>query len=210
MRSLGRSGARRGHEAISFSRQDLAIDGVALIWPRRHADERGWSAEAWTRQAFSEIGIVADFVQDNESLSRRAGTVRGLHFQKPPFEQAKLVRVVCGRSWHAAVDLRPASKTFGQWCGRELSGEAGAQLFIARGFAHGFITLEADTMIAYKVDAPYMPSAEEGIQWEDPTIGIEWPAMAEPVVLSERDRGLPSFRAWCEAIAVHRVQPVVS
>ena len=134
---------------------------------------------------------MADFVQDNQSLSVSPGTLRGLHFQRAPVEQAKLVRVLQGSIFDVAVDIRPKSPTYGRWCGMSLSSEGGEQLFIPRGFAHGFVTLEANTIISYKVDAPYSREAEGGIRWNYPSLKIPWPLPATGPILVERDRQLP-------------------
>lgn len=173
--------------------QALDIPVVLLIVPRRFADGRGYFVETWNRKAFANSTLEVDFVQDNESFNRHAGTVRGLHFQKPPSAQAKLVRVVTGRAFDVAVDLRAGSPTFGRWVAAELTAERGEQIFIPPGFAHGFCTLEDNTIVTYKVDAHYDPAAEAGIAWDDPRLAIAWPPVATPQHLSERDRVLPSF-----------------
>lgn len=148
---------------------------VQLIEPKRHADARGWFVETYNAANFANIGIRDVFVQDNHSLSRPPFTLRGLHFQSPPHAQAKLVRCLRGRIFDVAVDLRRGSPTFGQWVGAELSGENGHQLFVPVGFAHGFLTLEADCEVAYKCSDLYAPAQDGGLAWDDPAIGISWP-----------------------------------
>ena len=135
-------------------------------------------------------GIDVDFCQDNHSCSTRSGTLRGLHFQIPPYAQAKLVRCVKGRIFDVAVDIRPASPTFKQWVGIELSATAGSQLFIPAGYAHGFVTLEDECEVIYKVDQYYVPEAEGGIAWNDPALAIDWPVEVSEVLLSAKDENL--------------------
>lgn len=163
---------------------------LKVLIPRRFADERGWFSESWNRAKLEAAGISIDFCQDNHSLSRPTGTLRGMHFQTPPFAQIKLVRCLRGRIFDAVVDVRRASPTFGQWAGLELSAENGKQLLIPAGFAHGFVTLEPDCEIAYKVDAPYSAECDGGFAWNDPAVGIEWPIGAAPL-LSDKDKALP-------------------
>ena len=163
------------------------------IVPKRHADTRGWFSETWNLERFEAAGIVADFCQDNHSLSTSAGTLRGLHFQTPPFAQAKLVRCLRGRVFDVAVDLRRESPTWKQWVGIELTAEQGNQLFIPPGYGHGFLTLEPDSEIAYKVDNYYNPEADGGVIWNDPEIGIDWPLIGGNPLLSNKDAELPSL-----------------
>lgn len=163
---------------------------LKVLTPRRFEDERGWFSETWNRAKFAAAGISLEFCQDNQSLSRPVGTLRGLHFQTPPFAQAKLVRCLRGRIFDVAVDIRRASPTFGKWAGLELSAENGKQLLIPAGYAHGFMTLEPDCEIAYKVDAPYSAECDGGIAWDDPQIAIDWPLPGKPV-LSDKDKALP-------------------
>ncbi len=166
---------------------------VIAIVPRRFEDDRGWFCETFNAQRFAAAGIEANFCQDNQSLSRSVGTLRGLHFQKPPFAQAKLVRCVRGRIFDVAVDIRKASPTFGKWVGIELSAENNRQLFVPAGFAHGFVTLEPDSEIAYKVDNYYSAECDAGVLWNDPAIGIDWPMGDTLPVLSAKDQGLPGL-----------------
>jgi dTDP-4-dehydrorhamnose 3,5-epimerase len=163
------------------------------ITPRRFADDRGWFTETWQRDRYAAAGINADFCQDNHSLSRTAMTLRGLHFQREPHAQAKLVRCLRGRVFDVAVDIRRDSPTFRHWVGVELSAEAGNQLFIPAGYAHGFLTLEPDCEIAYKVDAYYAPEADGGISWDDPELAIDWPLQGAAPILSAKDAALPSL-----------------
>jgi dTDP-4-dehydrorhamnose 3,5-epimerase len=165
---------------------------LLLVSPKRFKDSRGWFTETWNANKLAELGVNCDFCQDNQSYSKSKGTLRGLHFQAPPFAQAKLVRCLQGRIFDVAVDIRRSSPTFGQWYGVELSAENGRQLFIPTGYAHGFVTLEGDCMIAYKVDAYYSGPHEGGLAWNDPTIGIDWPIKGDPN-LSEKDADLPAL-----------------
>ena len=169
----------------------LSIEAVKLVRPFRHGDARGYVVETWNREAFAAAGIATDFVQDNTSFSARAGTIRGLHYQRPPRAQAKLVRVVRGAIYDVALDLRRASPTYGLHAAARLTADDGGQLFVPLGFAHGFCTLEPDTEVAYKVSAFYSREHDAGILWNDPALGIEWPLGGLVPVLSERDRGLP-------------------
>ncbi|HEY8615109.1 dTDP-4-dehydrorhamnose 3,5-epimerase [Phenylobacterium sp.] len=171
----------------------LALPELLLITPKRHGDARGWFAETWSRRAMAEAGVDADFVQDNQAFNARRGTVRGLHFQAAPHPQAKLVRVLKGAIFDVAVDVRPGSPTFGQWAGATLTAEGGEQLFVPRGFAHGYCTLVDDTELFYKVDGLYAPQTEGGVIWNDPDVGIAWPIDGEPV-LSDKDKVLPRLR----------------
>jgi dTDP-4-dehydrorhamnose 3,5-epimerase len=169
----------------------LEIPDAKLIRTRRFSDARGYFCETFRRADFAAHGLDYDFLQDNQSSSVRPGTVRGLHFQRPPFAQTKLVRVLHGRIFDVAVDLRRSSRTFGRHVSMELSGDDNAQLLIPRGFAHGFCTLEPDTVVFYKVDQVYSATSDGGIYWADSSLGIEWPVGSEDVILSEKDRGLP-------------------
>ncbi len=167
----------------------LPIPDVRLITPRRFGDDRGWFTETWSRRTL-DIG----FCQDNMSLSAEVGTIRGLHFQKPPHAQAKLVMVLQGRILDVAVDIRRASPTFGQHVAVELSAAAGNQLLIPRGFAHGFCTLEPGTQVMYKVDDFYAPETDAGIFWADPDLAINWPVRVDQAHLSPKDLGLPRLK----------------
>ncbi len=170
---------------------ETAIPDVRLIEPRRFGDERGFFAETWSARAFAEVGIATRFVQDNHSLSRRKGTVRGLHFQSPPHAQAKLVRCGRGRLFDVAVDIRAGSPTYGKWVGVELSAENGLQLYIPEGFLHGFATLEDDTEIVYKCSDFYAPDCDGTVRFDDPAIGIDWGIDLSDAVLSPKDAAAP-------------------
>ncbi|MEL7300961.1 MAG: dTDP-4-dehydrorhamnose 3,5-epimerase [Pseudomonadota bacterium] len=172
---------------------ETALPGVLLLEPRRFGDARGYFSESWNRRTLAEQGITIDFVQDNHSLSRDAGTVRGLHFQSPPHAQAKLVR--CGRGvlFDVAVDARRGSPRYGHWVGVELSAENGRQLLIPDGFLHGFITRAPDTEIIYKCSDYYAPKADGAVHWA--SCGIKWGEAAAPV-LSEKDAAAPPFDAF--------------
>ncbi len=162
------------------------------IQPERHGDHRGFFAETYSRRKYSEFGIDVEFVQDNHSLSRDVGTLRGLHFQAPPHAQAKLVRCGRGAIFDVAVDIRRGSPTYGQWEAYELTAKNGDQLYVPVGFAHGFVTLEPDSEIVYKCSDYYAPETEGAILWNDPDIGIDWPTEAEPI-LSDKDAVAPVF-----------------
>jgi dTDP-4-dehydrorhamnose 3,5-epimerase len=164
---------------------------VQVIRPVRHADDRGFFSETYSRRTFSAARIDREFVQDNHSLSRMPGVVRGLHFQIPPFAQAKLVRVTRGSVLDAAVDIRKGSPTFGRHAAIVLSDRNGKQMFVPRGFAHGFCTLEPDTEVIYKVDAYYSREHERGLRWNDPALGIAWPVDEDTAELSDKDRRQP-------------------
>lgn len=164
-----------------------AIEGVVILEPEVFGDERGYFFESFSQQEFEEKVCKTTFVQDNESSSRY-GVLRGLHFQKPPHAQAKLVRVVKGKVLDIAVDIRKGSPTFGHHVSTELSGENKRQLFIPRGFAHGFAVLSDEVVFQYKCDRYYVPHSEGGILWNDPALGIDWKLPEEDVILSEKDK----------------------
>lgn len=169
-----------------------AIPDVVKITPKRFVDKRGYFSEVFKDDWFRENVACDSFVQDNESLSVEQGTVRGLHFQSPPFSQGKLVRVLSGAIFDVAVDLRRESSTYGKWVGLELDAQKGEQLWIPVGFAHGFMTLKANTAIHYKVTAAYSVGHDHGVLWNDPDIGIAWPA-SEGVTLSAKDEVQPKL-----------------
>lgn len=164
---------------------------VILITPKRFEDARGWFSETYNRTRYAELGIGHEFLQDNHSLSRPAGVIRGLHFQHPPYAQAKLVRCLKGSIWDVAVDIRRGSPTYGRSVSAKLTAERGEQLFVPEGFAHGFLTLEPDTEVAYKVSAVYAPQADAGIAWDDPDLAIDWPLPVEQPLVSDKDARLP-------------------
>lgn len=164
---------------------------LLLLRPEQFSDDRGAFSEVYSRSKLLAQGIDVDFVQDNQSLSVSVGTVRGLHFQKPPFAQTKLVRVIRGCILDVAVDIRKGSPTYGQHAAVELSADNSLQLFIPAGFAHGFCTLEPLTEVIYKVSAPYAPQHDAGVLWNDPELNILWPIDADGAVLSGKDAQLP-------------------
>ncbi|MCJ2180613.1 dTDP-4-dehydrorhamnose 3,5-epimerase [Novosphingobium album (ex Hu et al. 2023)] len=170
---------------------ELSIPGLLEIQPKRLGDERGYFSEIFRLAEFRNRAGDCDLVQENESLSARVGTVRGLHFQTVPFAQGKLVRCTRGAIFDVAVDLRHDSESYGAWAAVTLSPETGNQLWIPPGFAHGFCTLVPDTIVNYKVTAVYSQPDDKGVAWNDPAIGIEWPAQADPETLSAKDRQQP-------------------
>jgi dTDP-4-dehydrorhamnose 3,5-epimerase len=172
----------------------LDIPDVKLITTKRFGDHRGFFSETYTRKAFVEAGIDLDFVQDNHSRSAERGTLRGLHFQGPPFAQDKLVRVLKGAILDVAVDLRRGSPTFGRHVAVELTDESWQQLLVPAGFAHGFCTLVPDTEVFYKVTNYYAPQHDFGVLWNDPDLGIDWPVSDSEAVLSEKDSRQPRFK----------------
>lgn len=186
-----RAAAPELRRAGNVEARSLGISGPLLLSVRRFADARGAFVETYNRRDYHAIGITDDFVQDNQSLSVPVGTLRGLHFQTPPHAQAKLVRVLRGRILDVAVDIRAGSPTFGRHVAAELSGENGLMLYIPAGFAHGFVTREPDTEVAYKVSALYAPDCDRGLAWDDPALGIEWGVDPAQAVLSDKDRRWP-------------------
>lgn len=180
----------------NFTFTKTAVDGVIIVDVKSYGDERGYFMETYKRPDFVAGGIDAEFVQDNQSASSK-GVLRGLHYQIE-YPQSKLVRVVEGRVFDVAVDLREGSPTYARWVGVELSAENRRQLFIPRGFAHGFLVLSEHAVFCYKVDDVYHPDDEGGIRWDDPTVGVEWPALdddasfdAAKITLSEKDKIQP-------------------
>lgn len=167
------------------------LDGVFEIIPRKIEDSRGYFSEIFRLNAFSELAPGTEFVQDNQSLSVRQGTIRGLHFQTKPQAQGKLVRCLAGKIFDVAVDLRADSPTFGRWVALTLSPEENNQLWVPVGFGHGFCTLEPNSVISYRVTSYYSPEHDKGVVWDDPDIGIDWPSAADPNSLSEKDRRQP-------------------
>jgi dTDP-4-dehydrorhamnose 3,5-epimerase len=171
------------------------IPDVKVLAPRRHSDSRGFFSETYNARALAEAGIDLHFVQDNHSLSVHAGTVRGLHFQTPPVAQDKLVRVTRGRILDVTVDLRRSSPTFGRHVVVELSAANWRQVLVPAGFAHGFVTLESDTEVLYKVTQYFSAPHDKGLLWNDPALGIDWPVNSETAILSDKDRGHPPLSA---------------
>ncbi len=173
---------------------ETEIEGVVIIEPDVYQDERGYFLETFREDKFRKlVGIDVDFVQDNESLSRKF-VLRGLHYQIPPMAQAKLVRVVKGAILDVAVDLRRTSPTFGKWVMVELNEENKRQIFIPRGFAHGFLSLRDGTIVSYKVDNYYSPQHDRGIRFDDPDVGIDWKYDVKEFILSSKDLSLPYLR----------------
>ena len=170
-----------------------AIDGVVIIEPRLFKDERGYFFESFSQKEFEEKVCKTVFVQDNESKSSY-GLLRGLHFQKPPFAQSKLVRVVRGAVLDVAVDIRKGSPTFGKHVAVELTAENHRQFFIPRGFAHGFSVLSQEVVFQYKCDNYYAPQSEGALAWDDPDLGIDWHIPAAEIVLSKKDKALPRLK----------------
>ena len=170
-----------------------AIADVKIIMAKKIGDARGFFSEVYNRRAFAEAGIDLEFVQDNHAFSARRGTLRGLHFQSPPYAQDKLIRVTRGRALDVAVDLRKSSVSFGQHVSVELSAENWRQILVPIGFAHGYVTLEPDTEILYKVTNYYAPDHDHGLAWNDPALAIDWGIAASDVILSDKDRRHPTL-----------------
>ena len=169
----------------------LDLPEVLEIQPARHEDDRGFFGEVWNRDRWHEAGIDTDFVQDNHSLSKEKGVLRGLHYQAPPMAQAKLVRVTRGSVFDVAVDIRNGSPTFGRWVSIILSAERWNQLFIPVGYAHGFLTLEPESEVVYKVSQGYSAGHDRAIRFDDPDIAIDWPIGVDDLILSDKDRSAP-------------------
>lgn len=184
---------------MTIAVERFKISDVVAITPHRIRDDRGYFVEVFKRDWFAATIAQVDFVQENQSLSQTAGTLRGLHFQTDPFAQGKLVRCDAGAIFDVAVDIRAGSPTYGQWVGVELSPENGKQLWIPAGFAHGFCTLQPNSVITYKVTASYSRDNDKGIAWDDSSIGIDWPSVADASTLSPKDlvqpalAGLPAY-----------------
>lgn len=171
---------------------ETELKGVFVLEPQVFGDARGWFMESWSQRKMHDAGIDVQFVQDNQSFSAQKGTLRGLHYQLNPMCQAKLLRCTRGKIFDVAVDIRKGSPQYGKWVGVELSAENKKQLFIPRGFAHGFITLTDDVEVQYKADNYYAPECDGNIRWNDPDIGVEWPL--KPVILSEKDSKAPLLK----------------
>ena len=171
----------------------LEIDDVLLITPERFADERGFFSETFNRQSLYDFGIDREFVQDNHSLSTDKGVLRGLHFQLPPFAQDKLVRVTRGSIFDVAVDIRKNAPTYGRVVSATLSARNWKQIWVPKGFAHGFVTLEPETEVQYKVTAYYSAEHDRGIAWNDPALAIDWPVKTSEILLSDKDRKHPDL-----------------
>ncbi|HMK80384.1 MAG TPA: dTDP-4-dehydrorhamnose 3,5-epimerase [Xanthobacteraceae bacterium] len=184
--------------------RELSLPGLKLLKPRRFADSRGYFSETYNERTFAQAGITIRFVQDNQSFSARVGTVRALHFQLPPAPQSKLVRVLTGSIFDVGVDLRVGSPTYGRWEGITISAEGGEQFLVPQGFAHGFCSLEPNTVVAYKVDAFYAPAADSGLIWSDPDLAIDWPVGPQQAMLSEKDQKLGRFRDFKSPFSYNR------
>jgi dTDP-4-dehydrorhamnose 3,5-epimerase len=174
---------------------ETAIPDVKLLVPKQFKDHRGFFSEVYSRKALRDVGIDCEFVQDNHSLSVEKGVLRGLHYQVPPMAQDKLIRVVRGAILDVAVDVRRGSPTFGKHVAIEISADNWRQIFVPVGFAHGFVTLEPNTEVLYKVSAPYSPQHERGVKWNDPALGIHWGVGDDQAVLSARDKDHPPLAA---------------
>ncbi|UTW56274.1 dTDP-4-dehydrorhamnose 3,5-epimerase [Kordiimonas sp. SCSIO 12610] len=174
--------------------EKLALPGVYVFEPKRFGDDRGFFSETFSMRAFNEVVPGLTFVQDNHSLSRDKGVIRGMHFQTPPDAQGKLVRVTAGRVLDVIVDIRKGSPTYGQHVGVELSAENWKQLWVPAGFAHAFCTLEENTEFLYKVTDFYAPQSDAGIAFDDPDLGIDWPIDTSEAILSDKDRNLPRLK----------------
>ena len=169
--------------------EETKLPGVYIITPKAFGDNRGWFMESYSKKDLEEAGITADFVQDNRSFSSKKGIIRGLHFQRSPKTQAKLLSCIRGEIMDVAVDLRKDSPTYKQWVSVVLSAENRKQIYIPKGFAHGFVTLSDDVEIMYKCDEFYAPETDGGIRWNDPDVGVEW-GITDPV-LSDKDKNHP-------------------
>jgi dTDP-4-dehydrorhamnose 3,5-epimerase len=172
---------------------ETEIPDVKVIEPQKFGDHRGFFSETYNRKVLKENGIELDFVQDNHSLSVDKGILRGLHFQTEPFAQDKLVRVISGSVYDVAVDLRKSSPTFGKHVAITLSSDNWLQLLVPKGFAHGFVTMENNTEVIYKVTNYYSPENDSGILWNDPRLGINWPISTDQIILSDKDKVQPRF-----------------
>lgn len=187
--------------------RETGLPGLKLVRPRYFEDERGHFVEMFKRDSFRDRALPHDFVQDNVSLSREPGTLRGMHWQAPPFAQAKLVRVARGAVLDMVVDLRRGSPTYGQNFAVELSAENRLQLMVPKGFAHGFLTLEPESEVIYKCDASYHAAAERGLHWADPDLALPWPDQPEVSVISDKDRVWPRLRDLASPFADTSIEP---
>lgn len=173
--------------------EETGLAGCLVLTPKRFGDDRGWFSETWNAPRMAELGVAMTFVQDNHSMSAKAGTLRGLHFQTPPHAQDKLVRCSRGAIFDVAVDIRRGSPTYGKWVGVELTAQNAKQLLVPKGFLHGFVTRVADTEVQYKCSDVYAPECDGGIRWDDPDIGIDWGLDSAPT-LSAKDQVAPLLR----------------
>ena len=173
--------------------RSLEIPDVMELIPRKFGDDRGFFSETFRKDRFEAAGIATDWIQDNQSFSAETLTLRGLHYQEPPFAQAKLVRVLRGRILDVAVDIRQNSPTYRRWVSLEVSAAAFNQIFVPIGFAHGFLTLEPETEVLYKVSAPYSGAHDRSIRFDDPDFGVGWPLDSRSPILSDKDASAPLF-----------------
>ena len=173
--------------------EETSLSGVLILTPRRFGDDRGFFSEVWSREVLRARGIDINFVQDNHSLSRPVGTVRGLHFQSPPHAQDKLVRCGAGVVFDVAVDARAGSPTYGKWVGVELSAENGRQLLIPKGFLHGFVTRVPNSELLYKCSDVYAPACDGAVRFDDPDLAIDWGLDPDVAILSDKDRKAQAF-----------------
>jgi dTDP-4-dehydrorhamnose 3,5-epimerase len=169
------------------------LDGAYVVEPERHEDERGFFARTWSGAEFADHGLVSELSQCSASRNTHAGTLRGMHFQTAPHEEAKLVRCTAGVVFDVIVDLRPASPTHAEWVGVELAAETGRALYIPKGFAHGFQTLVDGAEVFYMISEQYAPESASGVRWDDPAFGIQWPPTGSRII-NERDRSWPDYR----------------
>lgn len=169
---------------------ETKLSGAVVLIPQRFGDARGWFSETWNAKRLAQAGFDLDFVQDNHSMSAEVGTLRGLHYQRPPHAQDKLVRCTKGAIFDVSVDVRRGSPTYGQWIGVDLTADNGHQLLVPAGFLHGFVTRLPDTEVQYKCTDVYAPDCDGGLRWDDPDIGIDWGLTRAPI-LSEKDRTAP-------------------
>ncbi len=176
--------------------EPTSIDGLYTIDPERHADDRGWFTRAWCVNEFSEEGLTAGFVQGSVSYNAKAGTLRGMHFQTEPYGETKLIRCESGAIYDVILDMRPDSDTYLQWEAFELTPGTGRELYVAPGLAHGFQTLNDETVVGYQIDTFYQPDHAAGVRWDDPAFGIEWPDTADGErIMSDKDRSWPDHVA---------------
>jgi dTDP-4-dehydrorhamnose 3,5-epimerase len=178
---------------------ETTLAGVHRIVPERHADARGFFGRVYCERTLDEWGLHSHFVQHSVSFNKERGTLRGLHLQRSPHAEIKLVQCLHGRVFDAVVDVRPDSTNFGRWTGVELSAETGDVLYVPEGFAHGFVTLTDDATLHYCISAEYEPTAATGLRWDDPDVGIAWPLA--PRIIGERDRSLMSLKQFHRSVS---------
>jgi dTDP-4-dehydrorhamnose 3,5-epimerase len=176
--------------------KNTSMAGLKFVEPSRYSDDRGWMSELWNSSGLSGLGFDVSFAQDSMAYNRNMGTIRGLHFQVPPFDQGKLIICVSGSIFDIALDMRVGSSTFGQHLSVTLSSKNSCQLWVPSGFAHGYCSLEPDTKVLYKLTKPYEQGAVGGVFWNDPALNIKWPTQAEVAFVNERDQQWPSFASF--------------